>query len=668
MHFLLVVLSMILVLKPDCEPSLQGQVVGSILFASNASTKATALIEAATLVTNGSTYNNLLTQSATSSLNSWMSSNASASLLSSSSYAGIAVPANFSYTYLNVTNIQVLNASVANSTVESLLGLSSTAQHYAMTVWMNITVLVGYSVGSNASSTSGRRLLQASDGLYTDSDAVSFGLQTHGHVGKLQHSGDQDIQKWVQSYEQRLHAEQQQPDVGTMRQLLSQAGTKGQRRRLPSQVAVKKHSPRASKASSIAAAPKLGKSSACYATAAQLSNSDSLALSNGTHHLARQLQTELSLESDQPQHSTRQLLQTALSYSWQSPLNLQLKLLEKAFLDTSVCNATLVAQQLGLNSSVSSLNCTNSTALMLLTNLLSAGSTGGSSPPLSVLMIADSPSSTQSTSSVDANSGIEASVKSTLSIMLQNYDRQIAELLAMALTELNTVNTLQGVISIKKTYVKKFITTAQNYITVTTSFVETALTLFGISTTTTSSNSRSSASTYVQLVQSTLADDVEADNNLYASASFQAALQALVPSCNRDSLGNRRFSFAVAAAQSQEIVTANATLTATASTSTVILNETASNCPSKLVDSSTGYCVDVWSGYSVVQVSSMPAAKVVAEKVTGHRHRIGWDGNVVVGGLLLHQVQILLPLACFTSQICCKHVFEVSPNSWPDFT
>ena len=641
--------------------------MGSILFASNASTKATALIEAATLVTNGSTYNSLLTQSATSSLNSWMSSNASASLLSSSSYAGVAVPANFSYTYLNVTNIQVLNASVANSTVESLLGLSSTAQHYAMTVWMNITVLVGYSVGSNASSTSGRRLLQASDGLYTDSDAVSFGLQMHS-VGNLQHSGDQDIQKWVQSYEQRLRAEQQQPDVAAMRQLLSQAGTKGQRRQLPSRVAVEQHLPRASKASFIAAAPKLGKSSAHYATAAQLSNSDSLALSNGTQPLVRQLQTELSLESDQPQHSTRQLLQTALSYSWQSPLNLQLKLLEKAFLDTSVCNATLVAQQLGLNSSVSSLNCTNSTALTLLTNLLSAGSTGGSSPPLSVLMIADSPSSTQSTSSVDANSGIEASVKSTLSIMLQNYDRQIAELLAMALTELNTVNTLQGVISIKKIYIKKFITTAQNYITVTTSFVETALTLFGISTTSTSSNSRSSASTYVQLVQSTLADDVEADNNLYASASFQAALQALVPSCNRDSLGNRRFSFAVAAAQSQEDVTANATLTATASTSTVILNETASNCPSKLVDSSTGYCVDVWSGYSVVQVSSMPAAKVVAEKVTGHRHRIGWDGNVVVGGLLLHQVQILLPLACSTSQICCKHVFEVSPHSWPDFT
>ena len=35
----------------------------------------------------------------------------------------------------------------------------------------------------------------------------------------------------------------------------------------------------------------------------------------------------------------------------------------------------------------------------------------------------------------------------------------------------------------------------------------------------------------------------------------------------------------------------------------------------------------------------MPAAKVAAEKVTGHRHRVGWDGNVVIGGLLLHQVQ-----------------------------
>ena len=580
---------------------MQGQVVGSILFASNASTRASALVEAASLVTNGSTTNSLLTQSATSSLNSWMSSNTSASLLSSGSYAGIAVPANFSYTYLNVTNIQVLNASVADSTVESLLELSSTAQHYAMTVWMNITVLVGYSVGSGASSTSGRRLLQDSDGLSYRSDAASTGLQTHSHVGKVQHSGDQDIKKRVESIDQRS---QQQPSDGAVRQLLSQAGPKGQRRRLPNRIATKQHLPRASKASFIAAAPNLHKLLPDAANAAQqrLSNSDSLAVSNGTQHSVSQLQSELSLESDQPQHSARQLLQTALSYSWQSPLSLQLKLLEKAFLDTSVCNATLVAQQLGLNSSVSSLNCANSTALTLLTNLLSAGSTGGSSPPLSVLMIANTPSSTQSTSSVDANSGIEASVKSTLSIMLQNYDRQIAQLLAMALTELNTVNTLQGVISIKKTYIKKFITTAQNYITVTTSFVDTALTLFGISTATISSNSQSSASTYVQLVQSTLADDVEADNNLYASASFQAALQALVPSCNRDSLGNQRFSFAVDADESQENITANATITATVSTSTVTLDETASNCPSELVDSSAGYCVGVWSGYPVTQV------------------------------------------------------------------
>ena len=79
-----------------------------------------------------------------------------------------------------------------------------------------------------------------------------------------------------------------------------------------------------------------------------------------------------------------------LSYSWQSPLSLQLKLLERAFLDTSVCNATLVAQQLGLNASVSSLNCANSTALTLLTNLLSAASSG-TSPPLSVLIVADPP-------------------------------------------------------------------------------------------------------------------------------------------------------------------------------------------------------------------------------------------------------------------------------------
>ena len=85
----------------------QGQVLGSVLFASNASTRAAATAEATKVMTNGSSYNALLTQAATSSLNSWMSSNTSAALLSGSSYAGITIPTNFTYTLLNVTNVQV---------------------------------------------------------------------------------------------------------------------------------------------------------------------------------------------------------------------------------------------------------------------------------------------------------------------------------------------------------------------------------------------------------------------------------------------------------------------------------------------------------------------------------------------------------------------------------
>lgn len=672
---------------------MKGQVVGSILFASNASSKAGAVVQAASLVANGSTYNSLLTQSAATSLNSWMSSNTSASLLGNGSYAGVAVPANFSYTYLNVTNVQVLNASVASDTVESLLGLSSSAQHYAMTIWMNITVLVGYSVGVNASSTSGRRLLQASDSMHAHSEpfrSVEDGMMTQID------GGIQGILQWVQLHEQSLHAQQRQHDLHALQQMLSQAsiGTNRQTGQLPTRPTIIHQSHNGQIASSLAPAPPLHRrhlsvqhissfdgsehfhpsqwsprdlqnAVSCQPEQPRLSlqqpqdsaeplqrslspeshqlqleipyqqhsPSDRFALSG---HSATQLQSAFSHASHQPQHSARQL-KSALSYSWQSPLSLQLKLFEKAFLDMSVCNATLVAQQLSLNSSVSSLNCTNSTALTLLTNLLSAASTAGSSPPLSVLMIADSPSSTQSTSSVNANSGLEASVRSTVNIMLQNYDKQIAQLLAMALTELNAVTTIQGALSIKKTYIKKFITTAQNYITVTTSFVETALTLFGITVTSSNSNSRS-ASTYTQLVQSTLADDAEAANTLYASASFQAAVKALAPTCNRDSLGSQRFYFGVAADQSQENVAANSTVTASAGTDTVTLNETASQCPGKLVDKKTGYCVDVWGGYPVVQVSSMPSAKAIGERVRGHRYTVGWSGNVVVGGLLLHQV------------------------------
>jgi len=69
-----------------------------------------------------------------------------------------------------------------------------------------------------------------------------------------------------------------------------------------------------------------------------------------------------------------------------------------------------------------------------------------------------------------------------------------------------------------------------------------------------------------------------------------------------------------------------------------VANETASDCPKALVDKTTGYCVTSWNGYPVTQVSSMPAGKAVGEEVLGRRHMVGFDGNVVVGGLLIHQV------------------------------
>jgi len=92
---------------------MQGQLVGSIRFASNATTAAAAATAAASLATNSSAYNLLMTQSATTALNAWLTSNTSAAILSSTSYAGLAVPTNFTYTLLDVTNVAVINATVA---------------------------------------------------------------------------------------------------------------------------------------------------------------------------------------------------------------------------------------------------------------------------------------------------------------------------------------------------------------------------------------------------------------------------------------------------------------------------------------------------------------------------------------------------------------------------
>ncbi|KAL0019324.1 hypothetical protein WJX77_004058 [Trebouxia sp. C0004] len=137
----------------------QGQLVGSILFASNTTTAAAAATAAASLATNSSAYNLLMTQPATTALNAWMTSDTSAAVLSSTSYAGLAVPTAFTYTLLNVTPVAVINATEANLTVEILLNITSSSLHYAMDVWLNVTVQVGYSVALNSSVTTGRRLL-----------------------------------------------------------------------------------------------------------------------------------------------------------------------------------------------------------------------------------------------------------------------------------------------------------------------------------------------------------------------------------------------------------------------------------------------------------------------------------------------------------------------------
>jgi len=113
---------------------------------------------------------------------------------------------------------------------------------------------------------------------------------------------------------------------------------------------------------------------------------------------------------------------------------------------------------------------------------------------------------------------------------------------------------------------------------------------------------------------------------------------ALVPNCTtRDSLGNAMFTFLTAADEIKESF-AYSNDTAEATVATTVLNETASDCPANLVNKKTGYCVSSWNGYPVTQVSSMPAGKAVGEEVIGRRHVVGFDGNVVVGGLLIHQV------------------------------
>ena len=390
--------------------------LGSILLASNQTTAAAATVAAASTAVASSAYNQLMTKSATAALNAWMISNTSAAVLSNGSYAGLTVPTNFTYTLLNISNVAVINATVSNSTVESLLGITSSSQHWALNIWLNITVQVGYSVALNSSVNSiaqGRRLLDCVDSWIdqpaTDSTALALPssssdteLALHNALLREAHKRDVDLQQLQMS----------------AMTAVSQFDAISREQQLPRPAA--------------------------------------------------------SADAGLVSGSQRRQLQQYLSYTWTSPLDLQMALLRTAFTQTSQCNATAVALQLG--GSTGSLMCPASTSTTLLTDLLASASKG-SKPALTVLMLSTTPKSSRSTSSVDSNSGVEASVQSGISMVLQGYERQIAELLGMIVTAINTVDELGASQALR--YIQAFIPSAENYITVTTGFVNQALAIFG---------------------------------------------------------------------------------------------------------------------------------------------------------------------------------------------
>ena len=565
--------------------------LGSILFASNASSAAAAQAAAAVTASSSGAYNQLLTTSATTALNAWMTSNTSAALLNSTSYAGLTIPPGFSYTLLNVTNIGVINATVSSSTVESLLGISSSSVHYAVEVWLNITVQVGYSVATTNSSSSRRRLLQ--DTQYTsglpfgDSNALDL-YDAHG-------AGHGAILDQLEAVSQPA------PGAQVVEQFLS--GSMGSMDR--------------------------------HGAAVQAAEADSTALlGNGNAQLQPPINLAALARTGAGKAAKRgRQLQQSLSYSWLSPLDLQLALLKTAFAQAAQCNATAIALQLGTSSAPSSLNCPSSATITLLTDLLAA-SASGSNPALSVLMVSTTPKSSKSTGTVDNNSGIEASVASALSILLHGYEVQIAQLLAMTIKAVNTVDTMGA--RMAGTYIQAFTATAQKYISTVTTDTNKALAIFDKSLT--ASTAIVSVSAYTQLVQTTLAAAVEAQNSLRTSLSFEAAIAALAPKCtSRDGLGNAQFTFLLAEDESQESF-ADSNATVSLAVAAPVLNETASDCPLELKQKRTGYCISRWNGYPVARVSSMPDRQAVGEQVIGRRHTVGFDGNVVVGGLLLHQV------------------------------
>ena len=569
---------------------MQGQIVGSILFASNATNPAAARAAASMTAASSGAYNQLLTTSATTALNAWLNSSTAAAILRSSSYVGLTIPSGFSTTPINVTNVVVINATVTDATVESLLGITSSSVHYALEVWLNISVQVGYGVAAVSTTSSRRRLLQQALGGSDQLPGGDSALAVHGssHV------------------EHRLGMGEGMGQLGFEKPLV---GGHPDTDALTADPAL------------------LLPVSADQGFGGLMHEAGALPWALLAGDLDAQLRALARAAVGHPGKRARQL-QQSLGASWLSPLDLQLAMLKAAFAQTAQCNATAVALQLGTTSSLSSLNCPTSSTITLLTDLLAA-STSASNPALSVLTVS-APQGSRSTTTVDSSSGVRASLASGLSILLHGYEVQIAAMRAMTVKTINTVDTLGS--RMAGTYIKAFIKAGQNYIQATTTLANSALAIFDRTLSSTAASVRLSA--YTQLVQTSLAAAKQAENALQASPSFQSAVAALAPNCtSRDRRGNARFVFLLAANDSSK----------SSGTTMEVLNETASDCPLQLRQGATGYCMNQWNGYPVVQVSSMPDRQTIGEQVIGRRRTVGIGGNVVVGGLLLHQVRISGP-------------------------
>lgn len=348
----------------------------------------------------------------------------------------------------------------------------------------------------------------------------------------------------------------------------------------------------------------------------------------------------------------------------------------------SQCNATSLSSRLFAMSQTGLgrpqlLGCADTSQALLLDMQLASAATAGLRPPLQVLSLAASTTSSHITPSVNTLEALTTAIGSVVSSSSQALYSSRYSVVDMLQVVLNIQYLTQS--SAQYDYWQQLQISAETYLSRTQSNLERVASLLSI--TLAADASLTSPSLSAQLLQRRTAAAAVKHNTLVTSPQFQDELLHTVYGgfvCPRGSTGTEQFAFNITTAVSIGGAVRRTLQLSDTSSGTLFpkqdpnslrrgLQQNGSHlgaCSSITQQCPEGLCLGHWYGYQIRHVGSDVVLQ--PQKQRRNRRRAIFSKNVIVGGLLLHGVSnssfwdLWRPLHCLNvAPVTCLTPYHV---------